>query len=86
MLILSRNEGESILIDGGIRIVILGSDRRGTRVGIEAPSGTRILRGELVEQIAEENLRASVSQPTVTLPDGRRLTPPPLGSRPTAGS
>jgi carbon storage regulator len=85
MLILSRNEGEAIVIDGGIRIVILGTDRRGTRVGIEAPAGTRILRGELVAQIADENRRASASLPPVTLPDGRTLTPPPAALVPPRG-
>jgi carbon storage regulator len=86
MLILSRSEGESILIDGGIRIVILGSDRRGLRVGIEAPPGTRILRGELVAQIAEENVRASSSLPPLMLPDGRRLTPPPMPAVPSVSA
>ncbi|MBI2406697.1 MAG: carbon storage regulator [Gemmatimonadetes bacterium] len=84
MLILSRTAGESILIDGGIRLVIFGSDRRGVRVGIEAPAGTRILRGELVAQIAEENVRAGAVPGSVTLPDGRTLTPPPIPSVPAS--
>jgi carbon storage regulator len=58
MLILSRREGDSILIGDGVRLVVLSVDRRGVRIGIEAPPEVRILRGEIVSQIAEENRRA----------------------------
>ena len=59
MLILNRRQGEAIIIDGGIRIVVLSSDRRGARIGIEAPTSTNIQREELVSKIAEENRRAN---------------------------
>jgi carbon storage regulator len=59
MLILNRRQGEAIIIDGGIRIVVLSSDRRGARIGIEAPTATNIQREELVSKIAEENRRAN---------------------------
>ncbi len=59
MLILSRKEGDSIVIDGGVRIVVLSSDRRGVRLGIEAPAETRIQRGEIVDQVGQENRRAT---------------------------
>jgi carbon storage regulator len=59
VLILSRKEGDSIVIDGGVRIVVLSSDRRGVRLGIEAPAETRILRGEIVDQVGQENRRAT---------------------------
>jgi len=61
MLILSRRPGESILIGDGIRLVVIECDRRGVRLGIEAPPEVTILRGEIVRQIEEENLRASAS-------------------------
>ncbi|HET7322048.1 MAG TPA: carbon storage regulator CsrA [Longimicrobiaceae bacterium] len=61
MLILSRRAGDSIIIGDGIRLVVISSDRRGVRLGIEAPSEVRILRGEIVEQIAEENRRANAN-------------------------
>lgn len=64
MLILSRKAGDAILIGDGIRIVVLESDRRGVRIGIEAPADVTILREEIVEQIAEENRRANAT------PDG----------------
>jgi carbon storage regulator len=65
MLILSRRPGDSILIGDGIRVIVLECDRRGVRLGIEAPADVSILRGEIVKQIAEENRRASAG------PEGR---------------
>jgi carbon storage regulator len=49
MLVLNRRRGEAIVLDGGIRIVVLDSDNRGARIGIEAPRETRIQREELVD-------------------------------------
>jgi carbon storage regulator len=60
MLVLGRKEGESILIEGGIRIVVVACDKGGVRLGIEAPTSLRILRGEIAQQVALENQRASV--------------------------
>lgn len=60
MLVLGRKEGESILIEGGIRIVVVSCDKGGVRLGIEAPTALRILRGEIAAQVASENQRASV--------------------------
>ena len=58
MLILNRRRGEAIVVDGGIRIVVLECDRRGTRIGIDAPAATNIQREELLERVANENRRA----------------------------
>jgi carbon storage regulator len=59
MLILNRRQGEAILLDGGIRVVVLSSDKRGVRLGIEAPAEINIQREELVSQVAAQNRRAS---------------------------
>lgn len=59
MLILGRRVGDSILIEGGIRIVVVSCDRGGVRLGIEAPAETKILRGEIAQQVATENKRAA---------------------------
>jgi len=50
MLILGRRPGDTLIIDGGIKIVVLQCDRGGVRLGIEA----------IVNQIADENKRANV--------------------------
>ena len=63
MLILGRREGESILIEGGIRIVVVSCDRGGVRIGIEAPAETKILRGEIAHQVEVENMRATAGAP-----------------------
>ena len=60
MLILSRKAGDAIVIDGGIRIVVVQCDRGSVRIGIEAPSDTTILRAELVDQVAAQNKLSSV--------------------------
>ena len=59
MLVLNRRVGEAIVIEGDIRIVVVSCDRRGVRLGIEAPLTTNILREELVKEVAAENQRAS---------------------------
>lgn len=64
MLILGRRPGDTLIIDGGIKIVVLQCDRSGVRLGIEAPSDVTILRGEIVNQIADENKRANVVSDT----------------------
>ena len=61
MLILSRKPGDAIVIGDGIRIIVLESDRRGVRLGIEAPADVSILREEIVEAIASENRRANAT-------------------------
>ena len=47
MLVLSRKLNEAILIDGGIRITVLGIRGRQVRLGIEAPAEVGIYREEL---------------------------------------
>jgi carbon storage regulator len=47
MLVLNRRMGEALVIDGGIRVVLLSSTSRGARLGIVAPSKTGVLREEL---------------------------------------
>ena len=62
MLVLSRRVGDSILLDGGIRIVVVSCDRGSVRLGIEAPPEVGIVRGELAIAIAEENQRANAGE------------------------
>jgi carbon storage regulator len=64
MLILGRKVGDSILIEGGIRIVVVSCDRGGVRIGIDAPAETKILRGEIAQQVASENQRATANTAT----------------------
>ena len=72
MLVLHRRPGEAVEIGEGIRLVVLSVDRRGVRLGIEAPPEVGILRAEVVAAVAAENLRAAT--PPAALPPG--LVPP----------
>ena len=45
-------------MDGGIRIVVLGNDGGAVRLGIDAPTSVGIVREEVAQRIAEENVRA----------------------------
>lgn len=62
MLILSRRPGDAIILDGGIRVVVLACDKRGVRLGLEAPPEVSILREELVAQVTSEN-RDALARP-----------------------
>ena len=70
MLILSRRAGDAILIEGGIRIVVIASDKRGVRLGIEAPPSVSIVREEIVSQVADENRRANAGADAAALVGG----------------
>jgi carbon storage regulator len=77
MLVLNRKAGEAIVIDGGIRIVILSVDKRGVRLGVEAPATTGILREELVAEVAQANRRAAVAPAPAWLDQLLPAAPPP---------
>jgi carbon storage regulator len=90
MLILGRREGDSILIEGGIRIVIVSCDRGGVRIGIDAPPEVKILRGEIAEKVALENQRATTGTASspwlaslVAAPAGTAAPEAPMADSPT---
>lgn len=76
MLILSRKPGDAIIIEGGIRVVVLACDRKSVRLGIEAPASVSILRSEIVTAIAEENQRAADTADATQWLSGLGATPP----------
>ncbi|MCB0155422.1 MAG: carbon storage regulator CsrA [Anaerolineae bacterium] len=59
MLVLGRRAGESVIIGDEIVVTILAVDGEKIKIGIQAPSDTRILRQELYDSVKEENLRAA---------------------------
>jgi carbon storage regulator len=61
VLILSRRAGDSLMIDGGVRIVVLGVEGTSVRLGIDAPTDVRVMRGEILMQVERENERARIS-------------------------
>ncbi|HUZ06504.1 MAG TPA: carbon storage regulator CsrA [Candidatus Paceibacterota bacterium] len=67
MLILSRKSGESIVIDGNIRVQIMRVDGDVVKVGIEAPASVPVHRQEVYEEIQRNNQEA-LMQRRVPLP------------------
>lgn len=61
MLQLTRRVGERIVIGDDIEVIVKEVSRTEVRLGISAPRSTPILRGEIVERIAEANRSAAAS-------------------------
>ena len=59
MLVLTRKAGEKILIGDDIVITVLDVRRDGVRIGIDAPSGIKIQRDEVVSAVSEANVAAT---------------------------
>ncbi len=59
MLVLTRKRGERILVGDDIVITILEIKGDAIRIGVDAPSGVRIQRHEVVAAIAEANVAAT---------------------------
>ncbi len=58
MLILTRRAGEAILLAGGIRVIVIATERGQVRLGIEAPPEITILRQEIVDDITAGTVAA----------------------------
>jgi len=58
MLVLARKEKESIIIDGGIEIIIQEIGKDSVKIAIVAPREVKVLRKELVDSIKQENQNA----------------------------
>lgn len=61
MLVLSRKKGESIVIDGDIRITVLSSTGGQVRLGIEAPKHIPVHRQEVFDQLRAEQSHGCVA-------------------------
>jgi carbon storage regulator len=53
MLVLTRRNGEEIVIDGHIRVTIVSVRGHRVRVGITAPPEVRVDRDEVHQQVSE---------------------------------
>ena len=56
MLVLNRCKEESVIINGDIKITVLGIDRGVVKLGFEAPSDVNIVREEMLESRRSEQL------------------------------
>lgn len=58
MLVLSRKLNESIIINGNIRVTVVGLRGNQIRLGIEAPESVAIFRKELFDRSDAESRNA----------------------------
>ena len=66
MLILSRKPGETVVIDGRIRVKIIRVEGDVVKIGIEAPVDVSIHRQEVYDEIQRSNKEAAApEQPVV---------------------
>ena len=83
MLVLTRRAGERIRVGDDIEIVVVSVRGDQVRLGFAAPRGVPIYRGELIEQVEQENLAAAESAVRVgstATPGPARLPDPRLKS------
>ena len=83
MLVLSRKLNETILIDGDIRITVVGIRGNQVRLGIDAPARVGIMREELCLENQAPEESATPSARVAPLPQlkgpGRKRELHPLG-------
>ena len=60
MLVLTRSQNESVIIDDDIRITILSGRRGQVKLGIEAPENIEIWREEIYERFGDELIEENI--------------------------
>ena len=58
MLVLARKKDESLVLDGGIEIVVLEIEDGKVKLGVNAPKHIKIYRKEVFEEVLRENQSA----------------------------
>lgn len=58
VLVLARKKDESLVLDGGIEIVVLEIEDGKVKLGVNAPKHIKIYRKEVFEEVLRENQSA----------------------------
>lgn len=74
MLVLRRKIGETLLIDQNIEVTVLEIEGDRVKIGIKAPTNVKVVRQELLEEIARENLSAAALDAGETLATLQEIT------------
>ena len=82
MLVLSRKLGETVVIDGRIRIKVVRVEGEVVKLGIEAPPEVPVHRQEIYDEIQRNNQEA-LTKGRPSLP---RVSPVAPGQKQTAGA
>lgn len=59
MLVLTRKIGETILIGDNIKIQLIEVSKDSVKIGISAPKDITVLRGEILNEIIDQNIKSS---------------------------
>jgi carbon storage regulator len=79
MLVISRRKGQSVTIGDEIELVVTELHRSTVKLGIRAPRGLAVLRGEIRETIEEANRAAAASSLEAAVALAEALPPAPEG-------
>jgi carbon storage regulator len=53
MLVLTRSQNESVIIDGDIKVTVIGDSHGQVKLGIDAPDDVEIWREEIYQKLRE---------------------------------
>lgn len=65
MLVLSRKEGERIVIGDNITLIISKVSGNRVTIGIEAPRDVKVIRGELQQSLIEPDVPKSLGEKSI---------------------
>lgn len=71
MLVLTRRQGESIILGDNIEVRILDVSRHQVKVGIQAPRSIPVYRKEIYDKVREANKAAASSSDSQVLGLGK---------------
>jgi carbon storage regulator len=68
MLIVTRKEGESVILNDNIEVVVVSVEGGKIRLGFNAPASVQIHRKEIYERIQQANRAAAADKSTTQFP------------------
>lgn len=77
MLVLSRRQGESVVIGDDVVVTVLEIRGDVVRIGVDAPRHVQVRREELLAQVADSNRSAAAPDPGAVAELSRLLGTPP---------